>query len=518
MLSFLPVLTFNLYQTSHILFAQAPPPRSMRTSIIFLLLALFTTSSFAASHGNTLEGHFGLGRRDSSGDCSTSAIAAGGLCAVKCPANEIPQLDGTCACPSSYHIVKHGAIRKRICQPHCSRGYVLSSDFTSCVCGPTSFISHDKTKCWSHCPEGTYALASKQTNTPGSCPSCLDPGVATCVGRGPGFALTCNAVGHNEYYLDPTTKSCVMEQHCPVGTYADFSSKSCLYCVDFGATSCSGGGPGEALTCGNNAEGIPTYLDPEGGYCFTSCVEGFYGTSTLSEGNICTLCGENQATCNENGALTCSSGFLLDPVALACVSECPVSTFAGTGNDGSPTCTSCGPVEVLSCTDASTASTCGPNSDGDLTYLNSNNQCVTSCGDGFYAFTSVETKRLVKRPYHPPASDSCRQCDDGTATCIGSGNGNALSCDNFSDQQYYLDSTNTCVTQCGPGTYNYGGPGTGDAPVCSACGANALTCQDANTAYTCVANFYFYNSQCLTSCPSEYNSGYLNGVLTCWWV
>lgn len=143
-----------------------------------------------------------------------------------------------------------------------------------------------------------------------------------------------------------------------------------------------------------------------------------------------------------------SSGFLLDPVALACVSECPVSTFAGTGNDGSPTCTSCGPVEVLSCTDASTASTwfdsfffqslpvlfniyllkcSGPNSDGDLTYLNSNNQCVTSCGDGFYAFTSVETKRLVKRPYHPPASDSCRQCDDGTATCIGSGNGNALS-------------------------------------------------------------------------------------------
>lgn len=77
--------------------------------------------------------------------------------------------DGTCACHTPFHLVKHGGAHKTICQPRCVEGsvqasifldypiftftcfipcnrYVLSANFTTCVCAATSFESHDKTK------------------------------------------------------------------------------------------------------------------------------------------------------------------------------------------------------------------------------------------------------------------------------------------------------------------------------------------------------------------------------------
>lgn len=544
----------------------------MRTSIIFLFLALLTASSFAASHGDTLARHFGLSRRDSSGDCSASAIAAGGLCASTCPANEIPQLDGTCACPSSYHIVKHGASRKRICQPHCSKGYDLSADFTTCICGPTSFTSHDKTKCWSLCPHGTYPLASKKISTPGSCPACLTPGVATCVGKGPGFALTCKAEGNNQYYLDTTAKSCVLKQNCPLGTYADLSSQSCLSCLDDGASSCSGSGTGEANTCGNNEAGMPTYLDSNY-MCVTACGPCFYETSTVLGGNVCAACGVNAlsctdantatlctsstyltadnicvtscpsgsfppgtasappklrrraptftgsptttttttsaasstptqnlictpcgtgaATCNVYGALTCQHGYALDTSSSTCVLSCPVTTYFDT-TGASTVCSPCG-ANAISCTDGNTATICT-----DSTYLTLDNTCVTTCPSGSFSQDTSNDGLAPsgrRRRQQPTQALVCTPCGVNQSTCDANG---ALTCFPGS----ILDPVAlACVSECPVSTF----ASSGENAVCTPCGANALSCTDASTALLCSSTSflwqYIFGTDCVTTCP-----------------
>lgn len=175
------------------------------------------------------------------GDCSSEAIAAGaGVCQQICPVNEIPQYDGTCACDfPKLHLVKHGSVGKTICQPRCDPGYTLTSNFTTCVCAPTSYFSHNTGKCWETCPAGTYPLDSKLANTSGSCPSCHTIGVATCTGVGPGLALTCkpDKYGH-PYFFDSTTSSCVTWGKCSPGTYPnlDVQPAVCSPCGNHVAT------------------------------------------------------------------------------------------------------------------------------------------------------------------------------------------------------------------------------------------------------------------------------------------
>lgn len=78
-----------------------------------------------------------------------------------------PSEDGTCACDvPKYRLVKHGVPEVTICQPRCGPGYVsssiqrydlyatdatltsyvLSADFTTCICAPSSYISHNTGK------------------------------------------------------------------------------------------------------------------------------------------------------------------------------------------------------------------------------------------------------------------------------------------------------------------------------------------------------------------------------------
>lgn len=80
------------------------------------------------------------------------------------------------------------------------------------------------------------------------------------------------------------------------------------------------------------------------------------------------------------------------------------------------------------------------------------------------------------------ASQSCLSClDDGASSCSGSGTGEANTCgNNEAGMPTYLDSNYMCVTACGPCFYETSTVLGGN--VCAACGVNALSCTDANTA------------------------------------
>lgn len=244
-----------------------------------IFLGVLCTSSVVLASLHPQSHH--VGRSVLVGDCSAEAVAAGaGICQQVCPVNQVPQYNGTCACDvPKYRLVKHGVPEVTICQPRCGPGYVLSADFTTCICAPSSYISHNTGKCWTSCPAGTFPQASTIPNSPGSCLSCHSIGVATCLGVGPGFALTCkpDKRGH-PYFFDANTSSCVSWKGCSPGTY-------------------------------------PLLADP----------------------NVCTPCAEGVATCHDaQTALTCEPSYYL--FDKQCLSQCPSDTRAILNPEGIPVC------------------------------------------------------------------------------------------------------------------------------------------------------------------------------------
>jgi len=172
--------------------------------------------------------------------------------------------------------------------------------------------------------------------------------------------------------------------------------------------------------------------------------EGYYETTTPTVYNKCTI---GCSTCNINGCMACSTGYLLNNT---CADSCGDGYFADSTNH---LCTACSDSNCKTC--ISDAAICTACSKGYLL----NNACADSCGDGYFADS---TNHLCTA-----CSDSnCKTCNSDAATCTACSKG------------YLLN--NTCTTSCGDGYY-----ADNTNQQCIKCSDNCATCSEATYCLSC---------------------------------
>lgn len=203
------------------------------------------------------------------------------------------------------------------------------------------------------CPSNTFVDTDNF-----ACTTC-DDGVVTCEGVGPGNALTCGRTSKGvSLFFDATDKACVTADACPVSTWADEATSTCVQCDD-GETSCSGNGSGDAISCGKNKKGESTYLHPSKDCVIADqCPVAFFADEASS---TCVQCDKGEASCvsaGPGGATSCAKNaagdqLFLDPSG-ECVTakDCPVATFADKTDN---TCSACGDGALI-CTSKTDAS------------------------------------------------------------------------------------------------------------------------------------------------------------------
>lgn len=143
------------------------------------------------------------------------------------------------------------------------------------------------------------------------------------------------------------------------------------------------------------------------------------------------------------------------------------------------------PCRTCALTNTSSCLTCYTNTliSTSVYFYASHSTCYTSCPSGTYA-----------------NAYTCLDCSLTCQTCIGTAT-NCTSCWANSTYPYlYMSgSTGSCRTLCP--IYFY--PDTSSSPVtCVPCVGRCSTCLNSTQCLSCVSPYYFYNSSCVTSCPS----------------
>ncbi|GAA6030038.1 hypothetical protein JCM8097_009226 [Rhodosporidiobolus ruineniae] len=201
----------------------------------------------------------------------------------------------------------------------CNRGYYLSRG--TCLVAAS-------------CPSGTFG--SNSGSTAGTCAACYNSTFKTCTGTGSTAATSCV----NNYCLGggrckplsliPNTQYCSKGQivNCPKGVKtcsADGAALTCSTGYYFNATSPALPAAGGDASAGGDAAAPPGRRSTVvAGNCVTAanCP---VGTAASNSTQSCETvkCGENVATCDAKGALTCNPNFFLNPYTKTCVADCP---------------------------------------------------------------------------------------------------------------------------------------------------------------------------------------------------
>ncbi len=404
------------------------------------------------------------------------------------------------------------------------------------ACQPSKFLGNGH--CYSTCPaaypeqfrrQGTFGLcctkgAQECLNADATAATtCLDSYFLTILDPRPGFltgtctpacttttgsAETQDLVEYKYKQLDGVYPQCVSAAGCELGSNADSDSLLCcpdgeLTCVDqtaTGAVTCEEGLYFHALdttatpptgSCGANCPATSFYSGVAGdNKCLTACpVAGaFY---TVAGFNYC-CADSNAATCSSTASLTCTSGWVLDSAHGVCVeaTKCP--------NGASDNGVVCCPASALTCSDATTATSCGADQSGAQTYLASFGTCIAKedCCNGASVLAG--------------GSGVCCQ-DEGATSCASIEPKSATACDR--DQGYYLKETaagtlvGTCSQQCADGFLETVGPAAGTCVAACASGSSfskALLTRKRGAA-----------SSLLTCCPANSASCNSDGAITC---
>ena len=194
-------------------------------------------------------------------------------------------------------------------------------------------------------------------------------------------------------------------------------------------------------------------------------------------------CLECDSTCQ-----TCSGG-----TSTSCVT-CPASSYRiyNTGQCNSTGCIdgqytpagtfNCLPCDLscLTCSDATTCTSCGSAVSGSNLYLYSG-ACLMTCPDTFYPDSSSKT---------------CLGCDASCHTCSGPSATECLSCNSGS----LFSANNSCISSCGDGNYS-------SNSICTSCPIGCKTCTSATVCTSCQnvngIPYYLSVSSCLLACPTQ---------------
>lgn len=215
------------------------------------------------------------------------------------------------------------------------------------------------------------------------------------------------------------------------------------------------------------------------------CKAGFSLTKHATEANakICTACGTECATCEDNVAVVGTPG------------KCKTCKTADGWRVKDKDCEKCTDTNCKTC--AAAAATCTACKTGDW-YLNSN-KCVTckapckTCSDN-----NVCTSCTSKAYYLE--SNSCKTCPDGCSECDS-----GSKCTKCKDS-YFIGSDNKCTRSCGDG--NVGNSATGK---CESCPSNCISCTKPGVCTACKTGFFASsNGQC-TTCGAHCTDCYSNG-------
>ncbi|TNY18048.1 hypothetical protein DMC30DRAFT_449188 [Rhodotorula diobovata] len=280
----------------------------------------------------------------------------------------------------------------------CSRrtGYV---DGKSCrACGPGALACtgpESATKCGTNsaedqlylnngvcieraeCPDGTFADDGTHTCT-------------TCTSRFGDDAASCTA--------DVVTKctnglklngGCI--DNCPPSV-AFVDGDECFICGDrfVGSSTCTADGP---TSCGRNEDGTALYVS--GAQCVTAdeCSDETYGSYESGQCEGCVAFGYLVKTCDAQGALSCSSGYLYE---RGCFAECPPGTLSTSG-------ATCQAIRSGDSCDLATAQANG------FLYDEFTSTCVSSCRE----YSDGSTPGSYRDDYvcKPCASVTYERCD-----------------------------------------------------------------------------------------------------------
>ena len=281
-------------------------------------------------------------------------------------------------------------------------------------------------------------------------------------------------------------RRCVADSECPVGQYADNTTKVCMQCVE-GCLQCER----RANTCKMCEEPFFLLMNET---CTRECPRGHYGNTRL---RTCARCSPSCQTCStgkrNDVCLTCHKGEVL--FHTECLTTCPVNSFSMQASRDAPVlCVErCpdgfyhGQRQCVECD--STCMTCTGQSDnctscvtGDvLSRRSASGKCRSSCGQGY--FPSVEAV--------------CEQCrDPNCQVCLVGG----LYCDTC--QPGFLLQFAQCVEECSFGFYKGSGTCLDNCPVgqygnqdsgkCEPCHAQCRRCQGAGTesCLSCSTGYY----------------------------
>jgi proprotein convertase subtilisin/kexin type 5 len=265
-----------------------------------------------------------------------------------------------------------------------------------------------------------------RTSPATACFSCFS-GCLTCTSTAGNACLTC-LYG---YFYDSVNQACALS--CPLGTYGDEISSSCLPCST-PCVSCLGfnGGSYYCQSCIANYylysfscyTSCPYSLIGYQGNCVSSCPSGTYADS------ITTTCLNCIASCSEctNGTacFICNNGtFMYNGI---CYINCPVNYY---GNNQTQLCLACH-SSCLTCN--------GPFSDNCISCPGTiliSNICYTTCPSNTY-------------------SGSCLPCDTSCLTCSGSAATNCLTC---ASPLFFHVNLTECISSCNVGeisnNYNF---------------------------------------------------------------
>ncbi|CAD8102627.1 unnamed protein product [Paramecium sonneborni] len=328
------------------------------------------------------------------------------------------------------------------------------------------------------------------------CQSCKE-NCATCINEN-----NCTQCIYN-YYLHPQTKDCV--QQCNNGYMHNYIQRTCLKCYH-GCSSCFGQLINQCLTC------YPDYVLYQ-----NQCLDAYCPKTTYQQSDICIPCDKNCWTCNaQQPCLSCQSGYFY--FNSKCITKCPNGYFANTNNQQ---CTQC-KQNCQICDNANNCSYCYNiyTNNGVINYFLLDNECVTSCPSNYNYFLFECTQNITPisiidnvasycqsnpNSYLDINQDQCVQCDSKCITCFGPQSNQCLSCQN-------LIQVNTCVDQCGEGSYQYENRCLNCHKSCKYCASNNRidNCTHCyNSAYLQKSEDNLYG-KCVNICDNGYYQDYFN--------
>ncbi|KAL4460396.1 hypothetical protein ABPG74_000147 [Tetrahymena malaccensis] len=375
-----------------------------------------------------------------------------------------PPLFGTgSSCFPSCGIGEFGDLITRKCSTSCNSGYYKDSVNRICqqcnqkcltctgpqasncqICKDPYYLNNGQCD---FCPLFKYGIQNNDgtrvcIDCPQYCAICNNPG-PTCVQCISGMYLSSNVCEKScpvGTFADPITQSCVTD--CKLGYYKDTTQNICSKC-SFNCGKCYGPLQSSCYQCI-----FPYYL--HNSQCVSSCPSGLYADNITWN---CLQCPLNCSQCSkQNTCSKCKTNYLL--YNQACVTQCPSNLYEREG------------------------------------------ECVESCGQGYFIIT-------------PSTTQKCGACSIFCKECVGQPT-NCTSCQYELNTKLYLQD-NTCQLSCNNGYFLP----IGSQNTCSKCDQSCSNCTGTSQNCTACQGIYnYYKGKCVDTCPAPLQ-GYQNRCLNC---